>query len=68
MREAIAEMESKVSAISDELESMRKAKEEIHERVTAAEIERTKVDQELIRVKEHRNERKITHYDLEQSS
>jgi chromosome segregation protein len=45
---------------------MRKAKEEIHERVTAAEIERTKVDQELIRVKEHRNERKIAHYDLEQ--
>lgn len=66
LRDAIADMESKVSAISEELESMRKAKEEIHERVTAAEIERTKVDQELIRIKEHRNERKISHYGFEQ--
>ncbi|MDQ5935874.1 MAG: hinge protein, partial [Cyanobacteriota bacterium erpe_2018_sw_21hr_WHONDRS-SW48-000092_B_bin.40] len=66
MRIAIGEMEKKVSAISDELESMRKAKEDIHEKVTASEIERTKVDQELIRVKEHRNERKMTHYEIEQ--
>jgi len=66
MRIAIGEMEKKVSAISDELESMRKAKEDIHEKVTASEIERTKIDQELIRVKEHRNERKMTHYEIEQ--
>jgi len=66
LRSSIVEMEKKVSVLSEELEGMRKAKEEIHEKVTAEEIERTKLDQELIRVKEQRNERKIAHYDLEQ--
>ncbi len=66
MRAAINEMEQKVSVLSEELESMRQAKESIHERVTQTEIERTKFDQELIRVKEQRNAHKIAHYDVEQ--
>ncbi|MBU6452098.1 MAG: chromosome segregation protein SMC [Cyanobacteria bacterium REEB67] len=65
LRSSIAEMDLKVSEISEELESMRKAKEDIHEKVTACEIERTKVDQETIRVKEQRTERKMLHFDLE---
>ncbi|MBN8659756.1 MAG: chromosome segregation protein SMC [Candidatus Obscuribacter phosphatis] len=66
LRASIAEMEAKVSELSEELESMRQAKEDIHEKITQSEIERTKHDQELIRVKEQRNERKISHYDVEQ--
>jgi len=66
LRASINEMEAKVSELSEELESMRQAKEDIHEKITQSEIERTKHDQELIRVKEQRNERKISHYDVEQ--
>lgn len=66
LRSSIAEMDLKVSELSEELESMRKSKEDIHEKVTQQEIERTKQDQELLRVREQRNERKIAHYDLEQ--
>ncbi len=65
LRAAIADMEQKVSAISEELKSLHQAKEDIHEKVTAGEIERTKLDSESSRAKEQRTERKMLHFDLE---
>jgi chromosome segregation protein len=67
LKEAIETMEKQVSALSEELENLRKGKEAIHEKVTSKEIERTKQDQELLRLREQRNERKILHYDLEKA-
>ncbi len=58
-------MGQKVTAISTELDSLHQAKEAIHEKVTATEIERTKLDSESTRVKEQRTERKMLHFDLE---
>lgn len=66
LRVSITEMEKRVQALSDELEQMRNEKDAIHEKVTAHEVERTKVDQELLRIKEQRTERKLVHFDLEQ--
>jgi chromosome segregation protein len=61
---AIAEMEKKVSVLSEELESLREAKDKIHEKVTATEVERTKADQEILHVGEQRKERKIAHFEI----
>jgi chromosome segregation protein len=65
LRAAIAEMDQKVSAISEELKSLHATKEETFEKVTTAEVEKTKVDGDLTRVKEQRTERKMLHFDLE---
>ena len=64
LKTAIAEMEKKVSALSDELETLRQAKEQIHEKVTATEVERTKADQEILRIGEQRKERKIANFEI----
>lgn len=66
LRSNIAEMEKKVSALSEELETLRAAKDSIHEKVTATEIERTKADQDILRVAEQRKERKIAHFEITQ--
>ncbi|HEY9777046.1 MAG TPA: chromosome segregation protein SMC [Planktothrix sp.] len=64
LKAAIAEMEKKVSELSAELETLREAKEKIHERVTKTEVERTKADQEILRIGEVRKERKIAHFEI----
>lgn len=66
LRTSINEMEAKVSELSDELEGLRQAKDNILENITRGEVEKTKVDQELIRVKELRTERKMAHFEVEQ--
>lgn len=63
LRAAIADKESKVSQLSEELESLRQAKENIHEKVTAEEIQKTKTDQEIIHLSEQVTERKLAHFD-----
>jgi chromosome segregation protein len=61
---SIVEMERKVSEISEELESLRAHKDKIHEDVTAAEIAKTKLDQEVIRIIEQRKQRQMAHFDV----
>ncbi|MBX9670401.1 MAG: chromosome segregation protein SMC [Candidatus Obscuribacterales bacterium] len=60
----IAAMEKKVSQISDELEHLRAQKDKIHDDVTAQEIAKTKLDQEVIRVIEQRKQRQMSHFDV----
>ncbi|HEY9754844.1 MAG TPA: chromosome segregation protein SMC [Oculatellaceae cyanobacterium] len=62
---AISEMEAKVSTLSEELETLRKTKEMLYEQITASEIERTKTDQEIVRVADQRKERNFAKFDLE---
>lgn len=62
----IREIERKVGELSDELQQLRDLKDEIHEKVTAFEVKKTKCEQELIHLEEERNERKIVHFELEQ--
>lgn len=59
-------MEKKVSALSEELESLRASKDKVYEEVTATEVERTKADQEILRIAEQRKERKIAHFEIMQ--
>ncbi len=63
-RASIAEMEKKVSALSEELESLRASKDKVYEQVTTTEVERTKADQEILRIAEQRKERKIAHFEI----
>ncbi|HEY9677628.1 MAG TPA: chromosome segregation protein SMC [Drouetiella sp.] len=65
LRQTLAEMEKRVSEISDELDSLRETKDKIYEKVTATEVEKTKADQELMRVAEQRNAHKMAHFDLQ---
>jgi len=62
---SINEMEAKVSTLSEELEQLRKTKESLYEHITASEIERTKTDQDIVRLAELRKERNFTKFDLE---
>ena len=62
---SIGEMEAKVSTLSEELEQLRKGKESLYEQITGGEIERTKTDQEIVRVQEQRKERNFAKFDLE---
>lgn len=64
MHEAIADMERKVSAISEELESLRATKDKIHDQVTAQEVSKTKLDQEVIRIIEQRKSHQMAHFDV----
>ncbi len=66
LKQALADMDKRVSEISEELESLRDTKEQIHEQVTATEVEKTKADQELKRVAEQRTAHKLAHFDLQQ--
>lgn len=64
LRTAISDMEKKVSELSQELEDLRAAKEQIHEKITGQEVEKTKIDQETIRIAEQRQEKKLSYADL----
>ncbi len=64
LNKSIAEMEHKVSQISDELESLRALKDKIHDNVTAEEVAKTKLDQEVIRIIEQRKQRQMAHFDV----
>lgn len=64
MNEAIAEMERKTRAISAELESLRETKDKIHDQVTAQEVSKTKLDQEVIRIIEQRKSHQMAHFDV----
>ncbi|MHA4875529.1 hypothetical protein ACX0FC_19340, partial [Enterococcus faecium] len=55
----IADMESRVSALSDELENLRKEKDAVYEKITAVQISRTKIEQDLERITETRKERNL---------
>jgi len=61
---SIVEMERKVSEISEELESLRAKKDEIHNNVTEQEIAKTKLDQEVIRIIEQRKQHQMAHFDV----
>lgn len=61
---AINEMELKVKELSVELEDMRAEKEKAHEALTAGEVAKTKIDQDLIHLNEQRQERKLLQFDL----
>ena len=58
-------MEAKVSTLSEELEQLRKSKESLYEHITASEVDRTKTDQDLLRLAEMRKERNFAKFDLE---
>jgi chromosome segregation protein len=62
--DAIAEMEKKVKDLSSELEDMRAEKDKAHEAITAGEVAKTKIDQDLIHLNEQRQERKLLQFDL----
>lgn len=64
LSESIADMERKVSEISEELESLRAKKDKIHDMVTAQEIAKTKLDQEVIRIIEQRKQHQMAHFDV----
>lgn len=68
LKAAIAEKDKQITELSAELESLRQAKEAIYEKVTGSEVERTKVDQEIIQLREKRNERKLVQFDLERQA
>src|SRR5262249_10976526 len=55
----IAEMDAKVSQLSEELEDLRQTKDGIHDKITKCEVQRSKSDQDLIHLGEQRNERKV---------
>lgn len=57
-------MESKVKDLSSELEGLRQEKEKAHEAVTAGEIKRTKVEQDLRHLSEQEQQRKLRQFDL----
>lgn len=61
---AIAEMEEKVKELSADLEELRAEKEKAHESVTAGEVARTKINQDLVHLGEQRKERKLLQFDL----
>jgi chromosome segregation protein len=63
---SIADMETRVSALSEELENLRKDKDALYEKITTVEIARTKTDQEIVRVTEMRREHNLAKFDLEQ--
>jgi chromosome segregation protein len=63
-RAAITEMEKKVLELSSELESLRTEKEKAYEAVTEGEIERTKINQDLLHLEEQRKDRKLLQFDL----
>ncbi len=66
LHQAIAQMEAKVSTLSDELENLRQRKEAIYESVTAQEVEKTKADQEILRIAEQRQEHKLAQFEQSQ--
>jgi chromosome segregation protein len=57
-------MEKKVKELSAELEEMRAEKEKAHEAITAGEVAKTKLDQDLIHLNEQRQERKLSQFDF----
>jgi chromosome segregation protein len=61
---AISEMEKKVQELSSELEELRAEKEKAHEAVTAGEVAKTKIDQDILHLNEQRQERKLLQFDL----
>jgi len=61
----IGDMERKVTELSGELEQLRDAKDAIHEKVTAVEVKKTKIDQDLVHLAEDREQHKLNHFDLE---
>ncbi len=63
---AIAAIEQKFTELSADLEQLRDLKDRIHEKVTAAEVKKTKSNQELIHIEEERQERKLAHFDLKE--
>ncbi len=63
-KSAIDEMEKKVKDLSVELEEMRAEKEKAHEALTAGEVAKTKIDQDLLHLNEQRQERKLLQFDL----
>lgn len=65
LKAAIAEVERKVTALSAELNSLQQNKDELHEKITAVEVKKTKLDQDIIHVTGEREERKLRHFDLE---
>ncbi|MBZ0189674.1 MAG: chromosome segregation protein SMC, partial [Candidatus Obscuribacterales bacterium] len=64
LKTAIVEMEKKVSEISVELESLRAKKDQIHDSITAKEIEKTKFGEDIKRINEKRREHKMAHFEL----
>lgn len=65
LRESIAEKENQITHLSEELEGLRQAKDQIYEKITKSEVERTKFDQDVLHLREQRNEKKLSHFDLE---
>jgi len=63
-KESIDNMEKKVKELSAELEELRAEKEKAHETVTAGEVAKTKIDQDLLHLNEQRQERKLLQFDL----
>lgn len=63
-QDAIAIMESKVKELSAELEDLRQEKEKAHEAITAGEIKRTKIEQDLRHLSEQEQQRKLRQFDL----
>jgi chromosome segregation protein len=63
-KQSISDMEKKVKDLSTELEDMRAEKEKAHEAITAGEVAKTKIDQDLIHLNEQRQERKLLQFDL----
>ncbi|MBK9143122.1 MAG: chromosome segregation protein SMC [Candidatus Melainabacteria bacterium] len=64
LKESIVDMERKVSEISVELESLRKTKDEMHDSITAKEIEKTKLGEDVKRINEQRREHKMLHFEI----
>ncbi len=65
LKSAIAEVEKKVTELSSELTQLQESKDQLHEKITAVQVRKTKIDQDLIHLKEEREERKLAHFDLD---
>jgi chromosome segregation protein len=65
LKGAIAEVEKKVTELSSELTQLQESKDQLHEKITAVQVRKTKIDQDLIHLKEEREERKLAHFDLD---
>lgn len=64
LRNTLSQMEKRVDEISEQVQALHDAKDAINKQITIVEVEKTKTDQELVRLVEQRTERKLVHFDL----